>query len=199
MTVEKAKSLDDFSSVLDLHSLNDTNYEAYYTNTTEGRGENPTEILIRQMKHNGGKNYKILFAGFKGCGKSTELLRLKRELDDHFIIHIFSVLDKMDPNNFSISELMISITTDLLAYVYKNHDTIQLSNELKTKLANWSEKTVKEQISYNYAERHIGAGVDISAGLGKILNFFAKLSFDFKMGVNSRKPPPLKRNAHFQS
>ena len=50
------------------------------------------------------------------------------------------------------------------------------------KLENWSEKTLKEKVSYNYAERQIGAGVNVNAGLGKILNFFAKLSFDFQSG-----------------
>lgn len=182
MAVKKAQKLEEFNSVLDIRPLNDTNYDAYYADTTAGRGENPTKTLIRQMKNNQAKNYKILFAGFKGCGKSTELLRLKRELEEHFIIDIFSVLEKLDPNNFSISELMISITTELLAYVQKYHDTMKLSPELEKKLANWSEKNVKEEISYNYAERHTGAGVDINAGLGRILNFFAKLSFDFQNG-----------------
>ncbi|HLP47680.1 MAG TPA: P-loop NTPase fold protein, partial [Candidatus Kapabacteria bacterium] len=182
MAVKKAGNLEEFDSVLDIHPLNDINYDAFYVDTTAGRGENPTKTLIRQMGNNQAKNFKILFAGFKGCGKSTELLRLKRELDDHFIIHIFSVLEKLDPNNFSISELMISITTELLVYVQKYHDTMKLSPELEKKLADWSKKTVNEEISYNYAERHTGAGVDINAGLGKILNFFAKLSFDFQNG-----------------
>ena len=182
MAVKKAGNLEEFDSVLDIRPLNDSNYNAFYVDTTTGRGENPTKTLIRQMKNNPAKNFKILFAGFKGCGKSTELLRLKRELEDHFIIHIFSVQEKLDPNNFSISELIISITTELLAYVQKNHGTMQLSPELEKKLADWSEKTVTEKISYNYAERHTGAGVDINAGLGKILNFFAKLSFDFQNG-----------------
>jgi len=181
MAVKKAVNLEDFDSVLDIRPLNDKNFDAYYVDTLAGRGENPTTKLIRQM-NNSDKNYKILFAGFKGCGKSTELLRLKRELEKNFIIHIFSVLEKLDPNNFSISELMISITTELLAYVHKHHNTIKLSAELEKKLVNWSEKTVTEEISYNYAERHTGAGVDINAGLGRILNFFAKLSFDFQHG-----------------
>jgi len=182
MAVKKAGNLEEFDSVLDIRPLNDINYDAFYVDTTTGRGENPTKTLIRQMKNHRDKNYKILFTGFKGSGKSTELFRIKRELDDHFIIDIFSVLEKLDPNNFSISELMISITTELLAYVQKYHDTMKLSPELEKKLANWSEKTVTEEISYNYAERHTGAGVDINAGLGRILNFFAKLSFDFQNG-----------------
>lgn len=182
MATQKARHLDEFESVLDNYPLNERNYEAYYVDTTEGRGENPTNNLIRQIRKNKDKSYKILFAGFKGCGKSTELLRLKRELQDNFIIDIFSVYENLDPNNFSISELLIAITTELLAFVHKHHDAINLSKDLTKKLDNWSEKTVKEEISYNYAERHTGAGVDIKAGLGKILNFFAKLSFDFQSG-----------------
>jgi len=182
MTVIKAQKLEDFDTVLDINPLNDDNYLAYYVDTTSGRGENPTKTLIRQMKNNPSKNYKILDVGFKGCGKSTELLRLKRELSDQFVIHLFSVLEKLDPNNFSISELIIAITTELLAFIHQHHDNIKLSKELEHKLESWSAKTVKEEISYNYAQRHTEAGVNIKAGLGKILNFFAKLSFDFQSG-----------------
>ncbi len=182
MPAKIAKKLDEFSSVLDNKSLNNDNYETYYVDTLKGRGENPIDRFLYQIKSDMEKNWKVLFAGFKGCGKSTELLRLKRKLDKQFMITIFSVQEKLDPNNFTISELLISITTELLAYIHAHHDTMKLSENLEKKLINWSEKTVKEEISYNYAERHTGAGVDISAGLGKILNFFAKLSFDFQSG-----------------
>jgi hypothetical protein len=182
MGAKIAASLEEFELTLDNKPLNENNYKSYYIDATAGRGGNPTNRLIRQIKNNKEKNFKILLAGFKGCGKSTELLRLKLELENDFIIDIFSVREKLDPNNFSISELLIAITTDLLIFVHKNHDSIQLSKELMTKLENWSEKTLKEKVSYNYAERQIGAGVNVNAGLGKILNFFAKLSFDFQSG-----------------
>jgi len=177
-----ATNLEEFESTLDNYPVNENNYTAYFVDTTKGRGENPTDMLIRQFNYNKNKNFKILYAGFKGCGKSTELLRLKRELEKDFVIDIFSVREKLDPNNFTISELLIAITADLLVFVHKNLNSIVLSKELLTKLESWSEKTVKENITYNYAERETGAGVNINLGLGKIINFFAKLNFDFRAG-----------------
>ncbi len=182
MPAKIAACLEDFDTTLDNNSLTDNNYTDYYVDAVAGRGENPANRLIRQFGSNKEKNFKILFAGFRGCGKSTELLKVKRNLDKDFVIDIFSVREKLDPNNFSISELLIAITMDLLAFVYQNHDAIKLSKALTEKLETWSAKTVKEKVSYNYANMQTGAGVDIKAGLGMLLNLFAKLSFDFKAG-----------------
>ncbi len=182
MNIKMAQNLEEFELSLDINPLDDTNYVDYYVDTTAGRGGNPTNTVIRQFNFNKTKNFKTLYSGFKGCGKSTELLRLKRELEKDFVIDIFSVRDKLDPNKITISELLIAITADLLYFVQKNLDSIQLSKELLTKLENWTAKTVRETIDYNYAERETGAGVDVNVGLGKIVNFFAKLHFDFKSG-----------------
>ncbi|MGD2088187.1 MAG: hypothetical protein PVH61_18565 [Candidatus Aminicenantes bacterium] len=90
MTVKIAQKLDDFDFTLDTRPLNEDNYEDYYVVTKEGRGEDPTSKLIKKLRKLRDKDLKILLSGFKGCGKSTELYRLKRELDNDFLIRIFS-------------------------------------------------------------------------------------------------------------
>jgi len=91
MTAMIARKLDEIDITLDNKALNEENYNDYYVITKKGRGEDPTSTIIRKLKKLEDKNMKILFSGFKGCGKSTELLRLKKELEDEFLIKIFSV------------------------------------------------------------------------------------------------------------
>jgi hypothetical protein len=182
MAVKIAQSLDDFDFTLDNKALNENNYDDYYVVTKEGRGEDPTSKLIKRLRKLKGKNQKILFSGFKGSGKSTELLRLKRELDDDFLIRIFSVIDRLDSNNLTISEILITVMSDLFDFVNENYKQIKLSKKLIKNLENWANSIYKEEIKYKYYEGKMGAGVNIKAGFGKILNVFAKMGLDFNAG-----------------
>jgi len=150
--------------------------------TKEGRGEDPTSEIIRKLKTQESENLKILFPGFKGCGKSTELLRLKRELDNDFLIKIFAVRERLDPNNFTISEILITMMIDLFNFVNENFKQIKLSKKLLLNLENWTNSIYKEEIKYRYYQGKMEAGVEIKSGFGKILNVFAKLGLDFNAG-----------------
>jgi hypothetical protein len=177
-----AKELTEVDITLDNKALNEDNYDEYYVVTTEGRGEDPTAKVIRKLRNLSDQDLKILFSGFRGCGKSTELLRLKRELEDEFLIQIFSVREKLDPNNFSISEILISVMSDIFYFVKENTNKITLSAKLIKNLKNWANSIYTEEIKYKYYEVGAGAGVDVKSGFGKILNVFAKLGGDFKSG-----------------
>ena len=121
-----AERLEDIDNTLDSKALNEENYEEYYVFTKAGRGEDPTSMLVRKLRHQHGKDLKILFSGFKGCGKSTELLRLKRELEEDFVIQIFSVREKLDPNNFSISEIIIAMMEELCLFVSEHLKEVEI-------------------------------------------------------------------------
>lgn len=183
MTGKIAQKLDDFDFTLDTKPLNEDNYEDYYVVTKEGRGEDPTSKLIKKLRKLEDKDLKILFSGFKGCGKSTELYRLKRELDKDFLIRIFSVFNNLDPNNLTISEILITVMKDLFDFVNENFKQIKLSKKLIENLENWANTIyTKEETKYRYYEGKMGTGVDIKAGFGRILNVFAKLGLDFNAG-----------------
>jgi hypothetical protein len=178
-----AQSLDDFYFTLDIKPLNDKNYDDYWVETKAGRGEDPISLLVKRFKIQKTKDLKILFAGFRGCGKSTELFRLKRELDDEFLVRIFSVRDKLDPNNLTVSEILITVMRDLFDFVNLHYDKIKLSKKLLKNIENWANTIYKEEeIKYKYYEGNIKAGGGIAAGFGKILNVFARLGLDFNAG-----------------
>ncbi|MDQ1351578.1 MAG: hypothetical protein QG657_1883 [Acidobacteriota bacterium] len=186
MKITIAKNIDDIDLSLVIRPLNKDNYDDYYVVTRDGRGEDPTAILIRKFlklkNKNLEQNLKILFSGFPGCGKSTELFKLKQELDGDFLVRTFSVLDKLDPNNLSISEILITIMGDLFEFVNDNYKKMTLSKKLLENIENWTASIYDEKTTYKYFTGNISAGGNVEAGFGKILNIFARLGLDFNAG-----------------
>ena len=81
-----AGNLNEIDITLESKALNEDNYESYYVATQEARGgEDPISEISRKIKNLENKNLKVLFSGFKGCGKSTELLRLQKALKEDFV------------------------------------------------------------------------------------------------------------------
>jgi len=177
-----AQNLNQIDFTLDNKALNEENYEDYYVPTMEARGEDPTADLIRKLKNLQDKNLKTLFYGFKGCGKSTELFRLNRELKNDFVIRIFSVRERLDPNNLSISEILIAMMKDLFDFVKDNYKTIPLSQKLLKNFDNWSSTIYTEEEQHRKYDTGASAGVEIKPTFKKILGIMAKLDIDFRSG-----------------
>ena len=175
-----AERLEDIDNTLDSKALNEENYEEYYVFTKDGRGEDPTSMLVRKLRYQHGKDLKILFSGFKGCGKSTELLRLKRELEEEFVIQIFSVREKLDPNNFSISEIIIAMMEELCLFVNEHLKEVELDTTLLESLNDWAKTIYEEERKdkSHLTEASAGAGLSFS----QLLKVFGKLNYDFKSG-----------------
>ena len=177
-----ANKLEDIDITLDPKALTEKNYQDYYVVTKPGRGRDTTAKIIRIFNNSKNKNLKILFSGFKGCGKSTELIRLKKKLENDYLIKIFSVREELDPNNFTISELLITIMSDLFNFINNDYKEIKLSNNLIKNIENWIDTIIKEDSSFRNTGVTVEAGINTETGLGKILNILAKLKLDFKAG-----------------
>lgn len=177
-----ARDLNQIDITLDNKALNEKNYNDYYVPTGDARGEDPTAELIRKLKNLQDKNLKILFSGFKGCGKSTELLRLSRELKEDFVIRIFSVRERLDPNNLSISEILIAMMKDLFDFVKEHYRAIKLSDKLLKNLDNWSASIYSEDERHRMYDTEAAAGVEINPIFKKILGVLGKLAIDFRSG-----------------
>jgi DNA polymerase III delta prime subunit len=177
-----ARDLNQIDITLDNKALNEQNYEDYYVSTGDARGEDPTAELIRKLKNLQDKNLKTLFSGFKGCGKSTELLRLSRELKKDFVIRIFSVRERLDPNNLSISEILITMMKDLFDFVKDNYRAIKPGKKLLQNLDNWTSTIYTEDERHRLYDTEAAAGVDINPVFKKILAVMGKLNIDFRSG-----------------
>ena len=89
-----------------------------YVSAVKGRGDNPTkEMQLRLELSN--KPIKILFAGYRGCGKSTELNKLQFEIQTKFSVLNYSIMEESDPTNLTYIELFI-ITMEKLFELKKS-------------------------------------------------------------------------------
>ncbi|MCP5047442.1 MAG: hypothetical protein GY940_09745 [bacterium] len=69
----RALTLDQVYDCFDSNPIKIDMLDEYYVDVDEGRGLTPLKKMKRQLERNQDGSYKFLFAGYKGCGKSTEL------------------------------------------------------------------------------------------------------------------------------
>ncbi|MGF1493174.1 MAG: ATP-binding protein [Microcoleaceae cyanobacterium] len=82
----------------------------YYIDFTEVRGNNLIKQLKRTITWSDTKQTCQLFTGHIGCGKSTELLRLKSELEDEgFHVVFFASSKSLDMADVDISDILLAI------------------------------------------------------------------------------------------
>ncbi|MDM8526440.1 hypothetical protein QUF80_23935 [Desulfococcaceae bacterium HSG8] len=150
-------------------------FDDLYVNADKGRGGKPSYNRLKQRlvsKPDG--SLKMLFAGFRGCGKSTELVRLQRAIEKDFVILNFSVLKSLDILNISYTELFIATMERLFDFVKK--EQIEIDPLFLTNIKNWLNTREIEEI----VQRHLGA--DIQSGIkGEVTipflaGFFAKFT-----------------------
>ncbi|MGB7510142.1 MAG: hypothetical protein WBP54_02510 [Pelodictyon phaeoclathratiforme] len=73
----------DISEIYELLSpepLSGEGLDTYYVDAFKGRGDNPVMSLQRRLFVKPDGKLQILFSGYRGCGKSTELNKLQREI-----------------------------------------------------------------------------------------------------------------------
>ncbi|NER81350.1 MAG: AAA family ATPase [Leptolyngbya sp. SIO1D8] len=95
------------SKTLNLTSAND---EKYYIDFSEVRGSNLVQELKRTITFSGQEPTCQLFTGHIGCGKSTELSRLQRDLaaEGYHVVY-FESTDDLDMGDVDISDILLAI------------------------------------------------------------------------------------------
>lgn len=123
----QAKDLNQMFLVFDpMEPLTGFQLKDYYID----REKNPTNRLKNFLLSDPMKNDKILFAGHRGCGKSTELNKLSEDIDlnrDLFIVH-YSVEKVLDPLDIDYIDILFSLE----AMIYQSARTrnIRLKDDL---------------------------------------------------------------------
>jgi len=159
-----------------------------YVNLTEVRGD---EDVVRQLKETILWSDSVtcqLFTGHRGCGKSTELLRLKDQLEnaDYSVIY-FEADDVLDLNDLVYSDLLVAIAKE----VYEGLEElgIALDESLIDQVSDWFAEIVEEKNLVKSAS----ASVQAEAGLGtpKLLSPFASIlttiTGQLQTGIESKR------------
>lgn len=167
-----------------------------YVDTYQGRGGvRPVSTLKRLLGYNregilpDGKlpdrELQILFSGYKGCGKSTELNKLQYEIEHDFIVVNFSVRHELDIINLTYIDLFV-ITMEKLFYAVADHG-IEIDTRLFTSIREWSRTEELQTISDLTGEALVETGGEASLGIRGFARFFGKMRLAGRASSTTRK------------
>lgn len=139
------------------------------------RPGNPIVGLERKLLREFRISPKYFFSGHKGCGKSTELLRLgvNPAINKKYWIVHFSIKDEADIQNLDFKDILVAIGGRLYRQYRQEKGT--LPKKLLEELETWRgtvQNEIKTIISGRTTESEVGAGLDA---------FFANVSAKIKI------------------
>ncbi|MDD2892881.1 MAG: AAA family ATPase [Halothiobacillaceae bacterium] len=122
----------------------------------------------------------ILFGGHRGCGKSTELREIARELhgDQRFYVVQLDALKQLDINNLTYADVALSLAETLASRV--SQDGISVDDIYLSPLRDWFKDVTQNTAFENELSSEIQAGAEADAGLPFIGKLFAKLTTSIK-------------------
>ncbi|PYS84024.1 MAG: hypothetical protein DMF67_07085 [Acidobacteria bacterium] len=124
-----------------------------YVDCTDVRGDEDTVRKMFRIISFSDKPTHQLFTGHRGCGKSTELLRLKERLEgDKFYVVYFAADEDLDANDLTYTDLLLSVARRVIAQT--SNDEINLGDALKT-VETWFAEVVYEQSEWKRAEQEL--------------------------------------------
>src|SRR5438128_2320045 len=151
--------------------------DARYVNCNDVRGN--ADVVAKMFKSisYSERDSHQLFTGHRGCGKSTELLRLRAQLENAgFHVIYFAVDEDLDPNDLRYTDLLLSIARRAEADLREAQ--INLSDALKT-VESWFAQVVYQQDEWTQIQQELAAEASIGIGLPKAVPFIARLFAKF--------------------
>jgi len=169
MRIQKATEVAKLYQALLQKPLRVDEIDDFFIETSKSRGDKPRNQMMRLLRQNVDTYQHILLVGYSGCGKSTELKRLEKDLQNAFVVFNYSVFDELDPNSINYVELVV-ITMERLFEFVNRQDNISVSPSFTNQLGNFLKTKEIEELRVKYMD--VEAAVETEAGLG--VPYFAK-------------------------
>jgi hypothetical protein len=158
-----------------------------YVDLTEFRGgDNIVQDIARQIRWTdlesespmGERRFsKLLVTGHRGCGKTTELLRLKAELEkDGYFVVFFDAELELNKNDVDWSDIILTIVRQVDEQVRNSNLKIKLREKVLENIGSWIAEVVVERKEKSEQE----AQLESQFGVGANLPFFVKVSLALK-------------------
>jgi hypothetical protein len=125
-----------------------------------------------------------LYAGHRGAGKSTELLRLQKHLNDQgfFVVYFAAEEEDIDPEDVQYTDILLACTKNILA-AFKNLDSQPVLSWLKER---WED--LKDLLQTQISFEELSLEVQVSQ--------FAKITTKMRSEPNERRKIRDKINPH---
>ena len=192
--IQKANTLDDVYGAVMTQPLSIEDMDKFYCDTDEARGaglgarEELADVIRRNAQN--GRDAHILFVGYRGCGKSTELNHLQKDLQKEFMVLNYSVVQELDPQSINYIELFIVTMEKLFSLAIDNN--ILIEQGYLDKIVTWTKTTEIQNIN----DRHLGieleAGSESKFVIPYLQKFFLKMKAAAKASTSFKET--VKRN-----
>ena len=170
-----------------------------WVDTISARGENSLLRLKRVLGVNVSdgrltrppKRGYYLFCGHRGCGKSTELRRIRNDLDTpdiYYVVFADATLE-LDVNNLRYQDILLHLAGKLMERL--NNDSISIDKIHLQKLQDWFMERVEMQAVTRELALEIETGGDMGVGIPGLARLFSRISNSFK--TNSTNKEELRR------
>lgn len=128
----------------------------------------------------------ILFFGHIGSGKTTELRRYAKDLDDskRFYMVEVDVLAKLDRNNLQFTEVLMAMAESLLERL--TSDGYGLGEKSLEPLRKWFASAVKTTTTSHDLSAELKAGIESGTGIPGLLKIFGSFTSVFKTGASQK-------------
>jgi hypothetical protein len=170
MAFERAKSLRDVFRVTDPGKPLESGDPRYVPCEKVRGNEDIVEFLLNTISWQEEGTYcHQLFTGHRGCGKSTELLRLKARLENAgYAVFYYEAGDDLDLYDVKYTDIILSI-------VRKITSEIKLDENLLSEVQEWFAETLYDKKTWQDVQRTLEAEVTLGAKLPKSLPIIARL------------------------
>ncbi|HLP44429.1 MAG TPA: hypothetical protein VK186_28265 [Candidatus Deferrimicrobium sp.] len=159
-----------------------------YVDTEKGRGKFSFNEMYRTLGIDSNKNefraatnksYN-LFCGHRGCGKTTELRRLAKELnkDNLFFVVFLDSMEELNLKNLFYPDLLLALAKKLLEKL-SNAD-VKIDNALLDNLSDWFMEKISKTEKLNAFEAEVKAQVKMETGIPFFATLFAAMTTKIK-------------------
>ncbi len=166
-----------------------------FVNTLEARGNSFRRKFLRSLGYDEQtgdfsplENQHLLFVGHVGCGKSTELTRLTRELEgpERYWVVRADITELLDPNDLKYYEVWLAFAKQVIGSIVVYNEAhpsapLPLPEAQYGALRDWLNRVVTEQTQL----RELTAQLDTSAQIGGALPFLGALLAKFTSSVKA--------------
>jgi len=115
-----------------------------------------------------------LFTGHRGCGKSTELLRLQARLEEAgYVVLYFESDDDLDLNDIEYTDLLLTIARRVISDLHNKG--IRLPDSLLQEIEAWYNEVLYAEDKLRETGRELAAEAELGIGLPKELPLVARL------------------------
>lgn len=166
-----------------------------FVDTASARGDFNINRLYRDLNIDNQGNVRspprkqyMLFTGHRGCGKSTELLRVADYLhapERYYVIHL-DCLRKLDTNNLKYSDILLALAAALLEQL-ETEAGITIEQVHLTKLEDWYKERIESHTKMKDLATEIKAGAKGETGLPWVGKLFAELTNKINIGSSYRE------------